>query len=377
MIEKFFTPVSLPANADIKLFSGNIVQHRERFPLPGHDIKIAIMGVYDERLGGAQQPNAATAYATVRQELYNLYYKFPAVKIADLGNLIPGASADDTLSAVGMVVNELAAQDIITIILGNKNILGLGQYAGFDTLNKYTELTYFDNKFSVNTDELIYRVVGHEPNHLFNLNQMGYQTYLTDDEAITALEKMYFDSVRLGALRGTAEVTEPSLRNSQICVFDMACTKYGDAPGSPFSSPNGISAREACQIARYAGVSPKLYTYGIYGHSDVNDTNNTTAKLMAQMIWYFTEGVASRKTEDPVKEQDKFLQYRTALNNGQHEIVFYKSRGTGRWWMEIPHPKNHSENTFPIVVPCSYSDYQTACNNEMPDRWWRVFQKFT
>jgi len=183
--------------------------------------------------------------------------------------------------------------------------------------------------------------------------------------------------VRIGSLRGQVEITEPCLRNSQVCIFDMACLKFAEAQGSPFSSPNGLGAQEACQVARYAGISPKLFTLGLYGYSEEKDANHDTAQLMAQMIWYFIEGISHRKTEDPVKEQEKFLQYRTALNNGQHEIVFYKSRTSGRWWMEIPHPKNNRENTFPIVVPCSYTDYQVACNNEMPDRWWRVFQKYT
>ncbi len=26
-------------------------------------------------------------------------------------------------------------------------------------------------------------------------------------------------------------------------------------------------------------------------------------------------------------------------------------------------------------VPCSYQDYQTALNQEIPDRWWKVQQK--
>jgi len=27
------------------------------------------------------------------------------------------------------------------------------------------------------------------------------------------------------------------------------------------------------------------------------------------------------------------------------------------------------------LVPCSYQDYQTACTNDIPDRWWMVYQK--
>jgi hypothetical protein len=27
------------------------------------------------------------------------------------------------------------------------------------------------------------------------------------------------------------------------------------------------------------------------------------------------------------------------------------------------------------LVPCTYEDYQSATNEEMPDRWWKTFQK--
>lgn len=376
MIEEFFYPVEIDTGSEERKFSGVVLKHSDSFP-DLENCKIALFGVYDERLGKVEGVTPQNAYSSIREELYSLYHKFPGIEFADLGNLINGETTEDTISAVSTVVDELNSQGIISIILGNNQILGLGQYAGYDNHSKYTEVAIFDNTVSIDMEDLVYRIVTHEPNHLFNLNHLGYQTYLSDEEALTAFEKMYFDTVRLGLLRGNPEITEPCLRNSKVGIFDLACIKYADASGSPRSSPNGISAEEVCQIARYAGISPRMGTFGIYGYSHTIDVNRTTAQLSAQMIWYFFEGVLLRKEEDPAKEQDKFLQYRTALNGGQHEIIFYKSKTSGRWWMEIPHPKNHNENTFPIVVPCSYADYQVALNNEMPDRWWRVYQKYS
>lgn len=376
MIEEFFYPVEINGDAEERKFSEVVLKNDGSFP-DLENCKVAIFGVYDERLEKVEGVTVTNAYEEIRKELYSLYYKFPGIGVADLGNLIIGETAEDTISAVETVVNELNAEGVISIIIGNHQILGLGQYAGFDKASKYTEVAIFDNTVSIDMEDLVYRIITHEPNHLFNLNHLGYQTYLSDEEALTAFEKMYFDTVRLGLLRGNPEITEPCLRNSKVGIFDLGCIKYSDAPGSPKSSPNGISAEEVCQIARYAGISHRMGSFGLYGYSAATDINNITAKLSAQMIWYFLEGVLLRKEEDPAKEQDKFLQYRTTLNGGEHEIIFYKSKTSGRWWMEIPHPKNHRENTFPIVVPCSYSDYQVALNNEMPDRWWRVYQKYS
>lgn len=376
MIEQFFYPVEINKDSAERKFSGLVLSNAESFP-DLSDCKVAIFGVFDERWSEVEGVTPQNAYNQIREELYKLYHKFPGINVADLGNLIIGETLEDTISAVKTIVNELAEQGILSIILGNNQLLGLGQYAGYDKISKFTEVAIFDNTVSIDMEDLVYRIVTHEPNHLFNLNHLGYQTYLSDEEALTAFEKMYFDTMRLGLLRGNPDVTEPCLRNSEVGIFDLACVKSSDAPGSPKSSPNGISAEEVCQIARYAGLSPRMGSFGIYGYSPKEDANNNTAQLAAQMIWYFLEGVLLRKEEDPAKEQDKFLQYRTALNDGKHEIIFYKSKSTGRWWMEIPHPKNHKENTFPIVVPCSYADYQVALNNEMPDRWWRVYQKYS
>lgn len=376
MIEHFFTPVSIDVEPNPRKLSGSITPFKDKFPNLANET-IVVFGVYDSSFTRINDGTPQYAFAQVRDQLYNLYNKFPGVHIADIGNLIPGDSIADTVSAVGIVVNELASQGIVSLIFTNAQIAALGQYMGFDSISKHTEVTLFDNKVSIHDDELVYRIVSHEPNHLFNLNHFGYQTYLSDDEAIQAFEKMYFDTVRLGVLRGNTEIAEPALRNSKVCGFDLGCIKKSDAPGGYTSGPNGITPEDACQIARFAGISPKLFSMGIHGYSGQSDTQNITAQLVAQMAWFFIEGVSQRKNEDPVKEPNAFLQYRTALNEGKHEIVFYKSKTTARWWMEIPHPKNNKENTFPIVVPCSYSDYQVACNNEMPDRWWRVFQKYT
>jgi formiminoglutamase len=43
--------------------------------------------------------------------------------------------------------------------------------------------------------------------------------------------------------------------------------------------------------------------------------------------------------------------------------------------MEIPNPMNKAAHHGPIVVPCSYQDYIKASNDELPERWWNIYQK--
>jgi len=41
----------------------------------------------------------------------------------------------------------------------------------------------------------------------------------------------------------------------------------------------------------------------------------------------------------------------------------------------VPYPAGGSANERFHLVPCLYEDYKTAVAGEMPDLWWRTFQK--
>ena len=108
------------------------------------------------------------------------------------------------------------------------------------------------------------------------------------------------------------------------------------------------------------------------------DNRNQTSHLVAQMIWYFIDGFYSRKKDFPIGDKTDYTKYRVILQEQKHELVFYKSNKSERWWMEVPYPPNKRiKYERHHLVPCSYSDYQTACNEDMPDRWWQTFQKLS
>jgi formiminoglutamase len=44
--------------------------------------------------------------------------------------------------------------------------------------------------------------------------------------------------------------------------------------------------------------------------------------------------------------------------------------------MQIPYPPNtDSKNERFHLVPCQYQDYELATSGEMPNLWWRTYQK--
>ena len=71
-----------------------------------------------------------------------------------------------------------------------------------------------------------------------------------------------------------------------------------------------------------------------------------------------------------------FVKYHVSMRNGEFDAVFYKNKQLNKWWMEIPlvgeQAVQFKDNYF---IPCSYQDYQIASQGELPDRWWKAFQR--
>jgi hypothetical protein len=119
-----------------------------------------------------------------------------------------------------------------------------------------------------------------------------------------------------------------------------------------------------CKLTRFAGMSTTLNSMGIYGYLPEHDREHITAKLLAQMIWYFIDGVHVLKNESPLEELDQFMEYQITFTD--NNTLFIKSKKTNRWWMKLPNGN---------FIPCSHKDYITACNNEIPERWMREVER--
>ncbi|MDP2059542.1 MAG: arginase, partial [Flavobacteriaceae bacterium] len=58
------------------------------------------------------------------------------------------------------------------------------------------------------------------------------------------------------------------------------------------------------------------------------------------------------------------------------DLIFYQSPKSGRWWMEVPLKEINNKWQRNSLIPCQHKDYLDACNNIVPERWWRAFKKF-
>lgn len=348
------------------------------------EIDIALIGVKEDR-NSINNEGTSLAANSFRESFYPLYQGVQKPRIADLGNILAGASVMDTYIALKTVVAELIKAGILPVIIGGGQDLTYAQYLAYERLEQKVDLVVIDSSFDLNENEkdskittsesYLNKILLHEPNYLFNFSNIGYQSYFVSEESITVLDRLYFDSYRLGSFKGAIEKAEPIVRNADLISFDMSAIRSSDACANANASPNGFYGEEACQILRYAGMNDKLSSIGFYEFNPAYDSNGQTAALLSQMVWYFIDGYYNRKKDFPLQPKSSYVIYRTSLKQSGHEVVFVKSKKTDRWWMQVPYPNTKSLNERFHLVPCSYAEYQTALDGEVPDLWLRTYYK--
>ncbi|UTW64445.1 formimidoylglutamase [bacterium SCSIO 12741] len=369
-----YTPEDL--GSTIALFNDG-----EDFPNPA-DFDIVLIGVLEDRLS-INNKGCAEAPDAIRKQFYKLKNNWEDCKIADLGNIQPGESVEDTYFAVRQVVAECVKMGTLPVILGGSQDLTFANYQAYEELEQVVNIVSIDNRFdlgdvneSISSRSFLNKIILHQPNYLFNYSNLGYQTYFTSLEERQLMERLYFDVYRLGEVKADIREVEPVVRNADVLSFDISAIRFADAPGNKNTTPNGFNGEEACAITRYAGLSDKLSSIGFYELNPSVDQMDQTSFLVSEMLWYFVEGFYNRKYDTINRDKKELLKYIVATNTEANEIIFYKNLRSDRWWMDVPYPESKlSRYRRHQLVPCSYQDYQLACNDEVPQKWWRNYQK--
>ena len=331
---------------------------------------LAILGVDEER-GTESNTGCSSGPNEIRKKFYCLKKGTGVYNVADLGNLKPGIDLEETYTRLGEVCRMLLEQNTLPIILGGSHDLDIGQYRGYEDLQKLVSFLNVDAFLDLEEGKVsasrqhIHKVLLHEPNYLFSYTHLAHQSYLIDPTSVSILERLYFEAYRIGQLRTNLQEMEPAIRNADLLSFDITAIKSSDAPGNSNTQPFGLSGEEACQICWYAGMNEKLSSVGFYEYNPkFDDKQKKTASVVATMIWYFIEGYYHRKDEQNFKSND-FLKFSVSMPVEPEVLTFYKSKVTERWWLEVP----NTSARRPTLVPCTYADYQTATKGDLPERY--------
>ncbi len=341
-------------------------------------VSLAIIGVKEGR-AAIDNEGCGNDLSKIRTNFYKLFPGKWELKIADIGNIEPGNTISDTYFAVSQVVSSLVKKNIVVLIIGGSQDITYANYRAYDSLEQTINLAVVDSHFDLGTieDELnsksyLSKIIMDTPNNLFNFSNIGYQTYYNSQEEIDLLQKLYFDAFRLGEVR-RMELIEPILRDADIVSIDIGSVKQSDAPANYNANPNGFYGEQLCSIARYAGISDKVTSFGVYEYNGVLDVNNQTSKLIAQSMWYFIEGVNYRAKDYPYSSKESYQKFSVVLEDDD-PINFYKSDKSGRWWMEINLITDNKYKRH-ALIPCAHQDYIKAIEQKIPERWYKALQK--
>lgn len=355
----------------------NIFKHTARKGLPVlANASFAILGVNESRNAFEKKPEKLQI-AAIRLQLYKLMMGNWNSTIVDLGDVEEGETVADTYFVVKEIVAGLLEENVIPIIIGATQDITYPTYRAFDGIKDMVNLVSVDSRFDFGADEELIssnsymsKIITDKPNNLFNFSNIGYQSYFNAQEEIDLMERLFFDAYRLGEITNDITLTEPVLRSAHILSIDARAIKASEMGHSAGFSPNGFDGKEICAIARYAGISDNVLIFGIY------EAENTpqSFQLIAQIIWYFMEGFNFRIKEFPSAKNNDFTKFMVPSETEQ--LVFYKSHLTERWWVEIPSVlTSHTKSESPALLPCTEQDYLDACDQIIPERWYKAYKK--
>ncbi|WP_431159316.1 formimidoylglutamase [Winogradskyella poriferorum] len=381
----FLTPVSDAVLAHKELLAQQalgkkIKIHSRQNGIPDlDDVQIAIIGVKETR-NDVNYMGEVVEFDSIRSAFYSLFPGNWHNTIADLGDIDPGESVEDTYFAIRTAITVLLEKNIIPVILGGSQDLTYANYRAYDSVMPMINIINIDTNFDlgdanlpIKNNSYVGKVIVEEPYNLFNYSTIGYQTYFNSQEEIDLMEKLYFEAYRLGDISADINSVEPLLRDAHIVSVDIKSVRASEVSDNIKYSPNGFSGKEICAISRYAGISNKVSSFGIYEyHKSKND--NASSMLLAQMIWYFIEGVNCRIKDDNFNNEKYYQKFNVLVEDD--ELIFYKSLKTGRWWIEIPFlPDVNNKLKKHTLLPCMHADYLLALEGEIPERWYKAYRK--
>jgi formiminoglutamase len=167
-------------------------------------------------------------------------------------------------------VETLISQNTIPIILGSSHDLDYGQFLAYESWGRPVNLVTIDSKLDMteNADapenqNHLHKILMHEPNYLFSFSQIGHQSYLTEPEMMNVLEKLHFETIRIGEVHKDITKTEPLVRHADLLSFDVSAIRFQDVPGYAPANPFGLTGEQACQLAWYSGLNDQLTSFGL------------------------------------------------------------------------------------------------------------------
>lgn len=253
----------------------------------------------------------------------------------------------DKLNPVGLstLIQELNQKQIIPFVIG-VNLELLGDVS----VSLNTNLYQISNKISNITNET----------QLIKSNFIGYQRHLCKLEDIYEIEENHYNSISLGKIRTYPYLSEPILRDCQLLHINLDAMRSSECPGIKDTLPTGLNAEELCQLMKYAGSANNIKAVSVKSYDPENYADS--AKLLAESLWYFSEGMNFRNNYDHPLQNNDNCQFIVTDPSLADDIIFIKNNATHRWWAK------KTQGDTSEYLACAYEEYQSCINDETTDR---------
>ncbi|MEM6722636.1 MAG: hypothetical protein AAF598_01290, partial [Bacteroidota bacterium] len=311
----------------------------------------------------------------VRKALYRLSASSSNLPFIDLGN-----ARGTKMDILRPLLAECYLGQLTPVLIGSKEDLAMAQVMSFKAFQKPINLSYIGERIPLKgvnekKPQFLDQALKASQGTVFNTSLMAFQSHYCDPTHLDYLQERHADLLRLGRLKKQIDLAEPLLRDADSLVFNLNAIRYADFPSQFLASPNGLDAELACQLAYFAGLSDKIQSAGFYGFKRKNTARELelSANLVAQMIWYFTNGFANRFGDDPAKDAEQFTKYMVDVKGHHRPLVFLKSKLSERWWLQIQGETDGAQ----YWVPCLYEDYLLGGQGELSDRYFSALNRFS
>lgn len=351
MINDFFQPLS---NAFSSLhFPKGSIGEAIKNPTDDFSEEVALFSVGNEWL-------------SIRQAFYSLMNHFPSIKVVDYGVFSDAKNKKNALAGLVQVLEWCYDNQIKVMILGEGTTEVTSQWAAHLSDTHPKDVCFVTPSFNTPILEPFWDIwsTTKGAKSLFHVSLCAHQSYFNPPEIFEKINSFFYDEVRLGELRNQPTVVETLLRESDFLAFDVNAIKANECNAGTMQNPNGLNSEEACLISRYAGIANSLRSFGIYGLQKSID--NKDSMQIAQMMWYFLDGLDTKFYDFPDENNRDFHLLRCPLDGMiLSEMLFLKSLKSGRVWMQVNY------NTAKRWIGCLEEDYLLAVQGEIPEKWFR------
>lgn len=313
---------------------------------------VALIFCSDER--GAKGTATPKNYTEVRRQLYALSRHDWEVPVADLGDFISGKTPENSHYALQEIFTYCLKKHVLPIVIGGSTDISYSLFSAINFLYKNLNYVQVSNVLrldvagkEITEDNFLSKILSTEINPLQHYHHLGFQKHANEYDAVSLMNEVNFDIIRLAEMMGSTEPIEPFFRKADLVTFNCDAVESFTEAFSKNPQVNGLNRREICAYMKEAGLSENLKSVGIFNYNS-SSKNILNQQLLAQMIWYLLEGINIQRTHPKEREYETFW-----VMIGDHEVSFKRDTFSNLWYF------GKSPNIDECLA-CAKSDFDQA-----------------